>query len=87
MRPKSDLKKLADWDVVAEREGEREREAMMKSEHGEIVHVTMKFEDGYVQELLGDDAKAWLEDLNGQVSIAFVHGFKMKEHPWRVKNG
>ena len=84
---KDDLKELADLAVIAEREGEREREAMMKSEHGEIVHVTMKFEDGYVQELLGDDAKAWLEDLNGQVSIAFVHGFKMKEHPWRVKNG
>ena len=56
---------------------------MSRAPNKKLVRVELTHEDGLTLYLEGDEAEAWLNEVNGCIMNAYAHGFKMKEHQWK----
>ena len=54
----------------------------MTTKAKKVTYVCMKYDDGSMQELSGDAAQAWFEDVNTKITNAWIHGDSMKTHNW-----
>jgi hypothetical protein len=47
-------------------------------------YVCIKFDNGETQELSGNDAKAYIEEIHGLIGQLVHHNHDLKSHPWRI---
>jgi len=47
-----------------------------------LVRFELQYEDGSIDRLTGKAANDYLEELNGMLVFAAVHGVQMKAHPF-----
>ncbi len=52
-----------------------------------LIKVTMEFDDGKIQWLVGAKAEEWLKAVNGQCVMSHIHGMSFPSFRWKVKNG
>ena len=48
-----------------------------------LLKVTMEYDDGEIQTLEGEQAQQWEKELNGAVTMNWVHGHHMPQFKWK----
>jgi hypothetical protein len=56
---------------------------MKSNDLGPLVRVELEYKNGTITRLTGKNAQKWLEMVNGQVTIAAVHGFGLPPFKWK----
>lgn len=52
-----------------------------------LVRVELEFDDGEIKSLTGDDAQAWLKQIDDPlVFVQLTRGWKVKDFDWIITN-
>ena len=57
---------------------------MSEQDRGLLVKVEFEYENGEINKLTGKKAQEWLAAVNGQVSIARIHGCNLPAFDWEI---
>jgi hypothetical protein len=52
--------------------------------HGKLLRVELRFEDGASIALDGAAAEEWMQQVDGAVVLAHIHGVNFGPLPWQV---
>ena len=51
-----------------------------------LIKVTLEYSDGRVSTLTGDEAQAWITDVNDIIVMSSIRGHGLQKHKWEESN-